>query len=60
MASLSDDKEFEIVQAFNSTSTYLDAHFNMDIPYSKCLRGRIYPPELQLNKANATDTIAPF
>ena len=60
MASLSFNKEAEIIQAFNSTSRYLDDLLNIDNPYFERMVGRIYPPELQLNKANASDTEAPF
>ena len=60
MAPLSYKKEAEIVQAFNSTSRYLEDLLNIDYPYFECMLGRIYPPELQLNKAYASDTEAPF
>ena len=60
MASLSYDKEVEIIQAFNSTSRYLDDLLNIDNPYFEVIVGRIYPPELQLNKDKASDTEAPF
>ena len=60
MASRSYDKEAEIIQAFNSTSRYLNALLNIDNPYFEGMVGRIYPPELQLNKAYASDTEAPF
>ena len=60
MASLSYNKEAEIIQAFNSTSRYLDDLLNIDNPYSEGMVGRIYPPELQLNKTNASDTEASF
>ena len=33
---------------------------NIDNPYFEGMVNRIYPPELQLNKANTTDTEAPF
>ena len=33
---------------------------NIDNPYFEGMLGRIYPSELQLNKANASDTEAPF
>ena len=45
MASLSYNKETEIIRAFNSTSRYLDDLLNIDNPF---FEGRIYPPELQL------------
>ena len=37
------NKEAEIIQAFNSTSKYL---LNFDNPYFEDMLGRIYPPEL--------------
>ena len=33
---------------------------NIDNPYFEGIVNQIYPPELQLNKANASDTEAPF
>ena len=60
MASLSYIKEAEIIQAFNSTSRYLDDLLNIYNPYFEDMVDRIYLPELQLNKANASDTAAPF
>ena len=33
---------------------------NIDKPYFEGMVNQIYPPELQLNKANASDTEAPF
>ena len=54
MASLSYNKEAKIIQAFNSTSRYLDDFLNIDNAYFEGMMGRIYPPELQLNKANAS------
>ena len=60
MTSLSDVKQAEILEAFKSTSTYLDDLLNIDNPYFEGMVNRIYPPELQLNKANTSDTEAPF
>ena len=60
VASLSYIKEAEIIQAFDSTSRYLEDLLNIDNPYFESMVGRIYPSELQLNKANASDTEAPF
>ena len=60
MTSLSDVKQAEIIEAFKSTSRYLDDLLNIDNPYFEGMVNRIYPPELQLNKANASDTEAPF
>ena len=60
MTSLSDVKQGEIIEAFRSTSRYLDELLNIDNPYFEGMVNRIYPPELQLNKANTSDTEAPF
>ena len=60
MTSLSDVKQAEIIEAFESTSRYLDDLLNIDNPYFEGMVNRIYPPELQLNKANTSDTEAPF
>ena len=60
MTSLSDVKQAEIIEAFKSTSRYLDDLLNIDNPYFEGMVNRIYPPELQLNKANISDTEAPF
>ena len=35
-------------------------HLDIDHPYFEGTVNRIYPPELQLNKANTSDTEAPF
>ena len=48
------------IEAFNSTSRYLDDLLNIDNPYFEGMVNQIYPPELQLNKANISDTEAPF
>ena len=60
MLSLSDNNQSYIVEAFNSTSRYLDDLLNIDNPYFEQMVGQIYPTELQLNKANSSDTEAPF
>ena len=60
MTSLSDVKQVEIIEAFNSTSRCLDDPLNIDNPYFVFMVNRIYPPDLQLNKANTSDTEAPF
>ena len=57
MTSLSDVKQAEIIEA---TSRYLDDLLNNDNPYFEGMVNRIYPPELQLNKANTSDTEAPI
>ena len=60
MLSLSDNNQTDIIGAFNSTSRYLDDLLNIDNPYFEQMVGQIYPTELQLNKANSSDTEAPF
>ena len=60
MTSLSDVKQAEIIEAFKSTSRCLDDLLNIDNPYFEGMINRIYPPELQLNKAITSDTEAPF
>ena len=60
MTSLSGDNQAEIIEAFNSTSGYLDDLLNIDIPYLEGRVNQIDPPELQSNKANTSDTEAPF
>ena len=60
MTSLSDDYQADIIEAFNSTSRYLDDLLNIANSYFEGMVNQIYPPELQLNKANTSDTEAPF
>ena len=60
MASLSYNTEAENIQIFNSKSRYLDDPLNIANPYFEDMVERIYPPDLQLNNANASDTEAPF
>ena len=58
--SLSDDNQSEVIEAFNSTSRYLDELLNIDNNFFDSMVNRIYPSELQLNKANVSDTKASF
>ena len=60
MKDLSSDNLAGVFKAFNSTSRYLDDLLNIDHPYFEGMVNQIYPPELQLNKANTSDTEAPF
>ena len=60
MTTLSDDNQSDIIVAFNSTSRYLDDFLNIDNPYFEGMVNQIYPPEVQLNKDNTSDTGAPF
>ena len=62
MMSFSYDKQANIIDAFNTSSTYLDDILNIDSVYfdNMVLLSQIYQPELQLNKANTFDTKAVF
>ena len=60
MLALSDNYQTDIIEDFNSTSRYLDDLLKIDNPYFEKMVGQIYPTELQLNKANCSDTEAPF
>ena len=60
MMSLSEEKQSEVIEAFSSTSRYLDDLLNIDNDYFDSLICQIYPSELQLNKANSSETEAPF
>ena len=57
---LDHDNQADVIEAFNSTSRYLDVLLNIDNPYFEGIVNQIYPSELQLNKANISDTEAPF
>ena len=59
MPSLSNDNQANIIEAFKSTSRYLGDPLNIDNPFFEGKVNQIYPPELQLNKANTSDTEAP-
>ena len=55
------DQEMEkSLLIFNSTSRYLDDLLNIDNRNFEGMVNQIYPPELQLNKANISDTETPF
>ena len=60
MLSLSDDNQPEVIEAFNSTSRYLDGLLNINNNFFDSMVNHIYPSELQLNKANVSDTQASF
>ena len=47
-----------MINAFNSTSRYLDDLLNIDDIHFEQIVHRIYLTELQHNKANASDTEA--
>ena len=60
MKSLSRENQADIIEAFNSTSRYLDDLLNIDNIYFDQMVDRIYPTELKLNRTNSSDTEAPF
>ena len=60
MMSLSDDKQADVIDAFNTTSRYLNDILNIYNVYFDNMVSKIYPSELQLNKANTSDTEAAF
>ena len=60
MMSLSDDKQADVIDAFNTTSRYLDDILNINNVYFDNMVSQIYSSDLQLNKANTSDTEAAF
>ena len=60
MKDLSSDNQADVIKAFNSTFRYLDDLLNIDNPYFEGMVNQIYPSELQRNKTNTSDTLAPF
>ena len=60
MLALLEDNQSDVIEAFNSTSRYLDYLLNIDNNFYDSIVNRIYPSELQLNKANVSDTEASF
>ena len=54
------EKRNDLIDAFNSTSRYLNDLLNIDNIHFEHMVHRIYPAELQLNKSNASDTGAAF
>ena len=58
--SLSDDKQADIIDAFFTTSRYLDDVSNINNVYFDTMVSQIYPSDLQLNKATTSDTEATF
>ena len=57
---LSDDKQADVIDAFNTASRYLDDILNINNVYFDNMVSQIYPSELQLNKANTCNTEATF
>ena len=59
MMSLSDDKQANVIDAFNTTVRYLEDILINNVYFDNMV-SQIYPSELQLNKANTSDTEAAF
>ena len=60
MMPLSDDKQADVIDAFYTTSRYLDDILNRNNVYFDNMVRQIYPSQLQLNEANTSDTEAAF
>ena len=60
MMSLSDDKQVDVIDAVYTISRYLDDILNIHNVYFDNMVSQIHPPELQLEKANTSDTEAAF
>ena len=58
--SLSDDNQADVIDAFNTGSRYLDDILNINNVFFDNMISQIYPSELQLKKANTSDTEAAF
>ena len=55
-----DDKHANVIDAFNTTSRYLDDILIINHVYFDDMVSQIYPSELQLNKINTSNTEAAF
>ena len=55
MLSLSEDNRSDVIEAFNSTSRYLDDLLNIDNYFFDSMVNHIYPSKLQLNKTKVSD-----
>ena len=58
--SLSDDKQYDVIDAFNTTSRYLDDILNINNVYFDNMVSQIHPSVLQLIKVSTSDTEAAF
>ena len=54
------NNQADIIDAFNTTSRYMDKFLNINNIYFDNMVCQIYPLELQLNKVNTFDTEAAF
>ena len=59
MMSLSDDKQNDVIGAFNTTSRYLDNILNIYVYFDNMV-SQIHPSELQLSEANTSYIEAAF
>ena len=60
MMSLSEDNQSDVIEAFNSTSQSVGDPLNIDNNFFDSMVYRIYPSELQFNKANVSDAEVSF
>ena len=60
MMSLSDDKQADDFDAFDTTSRHLDDFLNINHVYFDNMLSQIYLSKLQLNKGITSDTEATF
>ena len=60
MMSLSDNKQVDVIDAFNTTSRYFDDILNINNVYYDNMLSQIYHSELKLSKANTSDKEATF
>ena len=58
--SLSDDKQADVLDAFNTTPIYFDDILNINNVYFDNMVSQIYPSEPKLNKTNTSDKEATF
>ena len=60
MLSLSEDNQSDVIEAFNSTSLYLDDLLNIDNNFFDSMVNCIYPSGPRSNKTNVSDNEASF
>ena len=60
MMSLFDDKQADVIDAFNTTFRYLDDILSINNIYIDNMVSQIYSSELQLNKAITSDKETAF
>ena len=60
MKSLTKEKRYDMIDAFNLTSIYLDGLLNINNIHFEQMVHRVYSAELPLYKANASDTEAVY